>query len=218
MDEFSSNRDLKCSLGQMLELMPWTASLAIICLTVILFGCRASESDLPDRWETYHNSRYGFEFPYPAGWQSSILPENRDGMAFRDPRNSGVEIRGWASFLRSPKDAGKLLKKSETVSGMSKDSGTAVKPRKGQSFSGSNNPISTNSMPANFTTEQGIQGTLRAKLEAQTSSLTLVLHDGAVQYYWQGSAPSQQFDAYYRFFNYIARHYKVPKNKIPKKS
>ncbi|NEP60033.1 MAG: hypothetical protein F6K31_24015 [Symploca sp. SIO2G7] len=56
----------------------------------------SSCSDSPNRWKTYQNPRYKFEFPYPSNWESIAMPENLDGEAFRDPNNPSVEIRGWA--------------------------------------------------------------------------------------------------------------------------
>jgi hypothetical protein len=63
------------------------------------------QSRLPDRWRTYRNPRFGFEFLYPEGWIDSIPPENQDGIAFNDPRNSGLEIRSWAKLKRSENSA-----------------------------------------------------------------------------------------------------------------
>ncbi|GAP98158.1 hypothetical protein [Leptolyngbya sp. NIES-2104] len=59
------------------------------------------QNRLPDRWQTYRNPRFGFEFLYPEGWVDSIPPENQDGIAFSDPRNNGFEIRSWAKLMRS---------------------------------------------------------------------------------------------------------------------
>ncbi|MGG6269602.1 hypothetical protein ACQ4M3_36615 [Leptolyngbya sp. AN03gr2] len=58
------------------------------------------QNRLPDRWQTYRNPRFGFEFLYPEGWVDSIPPENQDGIAFSDPRNNGLEIRSWAKLKR----------------------------------------------------------------------------------------------------------------------
>ncbi|NDJ17744.1 hypothetical protein GS601_10650 [Myxacorys almedinensis A] len=166
---------------------------------------------MPDRWETYRNPRYSFEFPYPAGWQPADLPDNRDGIAFRDPQNPQVELRGWASFLRisSPSGTGTSpkLPASSAPTNVRQAKPLPAPPRPTRVPS----PRPSLS-PPNFTTEQGIQGTLQAQLGPQTSSLTLVLNHTNVQYYLRGSAPSQQFDAYYRFFNYVARRYRVPIN------
>lgn len=65
-------------------------------LTVFLLGCRADDRNSAGNWVTYRNDRFGFEFLYPDRWVASITPENRDGMAFSDPTNPNVEIRGWA--------------------------------------------------------------------------------------------------------------------------
>jgi hypothetical protein len=145
--------------------------------------------ELPDRWQTYRNPRFGFEFLYPDGWLFSIPPENQDGMAFNDPRNPAVEIRGWASLIRNlPSEKSKAL--------------TSVKP---------NSVKPSGPMPVNFTTEQGLASNLSVQIEKQVSSLELTLTQGGVQYRWRGTAPSQQFDDYYRFFYFVASRYRLPK-------
>ena len=70
------------------------------CLT--LWGCSTPLDITSIGWKTYSNSRYGFEFPYPSNWNSLTAPTNDDGIAFVSPRNSNVEIRGWASNQLSP--------------------------------------------------------------------------------------------------------------------
>ncbi|KAM3101720.1 hypothetical protein ACKFKF_06900 [Phormidesmis sp. 146-12] len=65
-------------------------------LTVFLSGCGANDRNQAGNWTVYRNDRFGFEFLYPDRWVASITPENRDGMAFSDPTNPNVEIRGWA--------------------------------------------------------------------------------------------------------------------------
>jgi hypothetical protein len=70
--------------------------LAALCLT--LWACSTLILDITSiSWKTYSNSRYGFEFPYPSNWTPSITPTNDDGIALVSPRNTNVEIRGWAS-------------------------------------------------------------------------------------------------------------------------
>lgn len=148
---------------------------------VSLSGCQAPQVVLPDalrevsqdQWQTYRNPRFSYEFQYPGDWVDSLMPENRDGVAFRDPRNPEVEIRGWAEF--------KLREKS-----------TASK------------------QPMNFTTLQGIPGRLDVRIEPQQSFFSLTIYQGNVEYNWRGTAPSRQFDAYYRFFSYVANRYRVP--------
>lgn len=131
----------------------------------------APQAALPDRWQTYRNQRFNFEFLYPEGWVDSIPPENQDGIAFSDPRNPGLEIRGWAEFKRS---------------------NTSAK------------------LQPNFTTEQGIPGRLEVRLGAQSSVMTLTIQQQETVYHWRATAPSAQFDNYYRFFSFIARRYRVP--------
>ncbi len=150
-----------------------------LVLTGFLLGCGSVDSTLSTNWKTYHNERFGFEFLYPDRWVESIPPENRDGIAFGDPQNPEVEIRGWADYERS-------------VSG---DRSTQR---------------SQPSLPSNFKTLQGVPGNLDAKIGTELSSLTLTLAKGKTRYYWRGTSPNQQFDNYYRFFNYIASRYRVP--------
>lgn len=61
----------------------------------------------------------------------------------------------------------------------------------------------------NFTTEKGLAGELKVHIGQETSSMTLTLIEGQVQYHWQAEAPSQQFDDYYKFFYYVASQYDV---------
>lgn len=149
-------------------------------LVIVLFSCR-STADSAGSWKTYQNDRFGFEFLYPERWVASIPPEARDGMAFSDPKNPGVEIRGWATFARSPSKASRQ------------------QPSK----------VPQKSMPPNFTTQQGVTGSLEVKIDPKISSMTITLLKNNIFYYWQGSAPNQQFDAYYRFFYYIASRYRI---------
>lgn len=69
---------------------------------LIFGGCRPiAQAEMPNRWQTYRNPRFDFEFPYPEGWVESAPPENRDGVTFSDPKNPQVTIRAWAESLRS---------------------------------------------------------------------------------------------------------------------
>ncbi|PSB18231.1 hypothetical protein C7B65_16140 [Phormidesmis priestleyi ULC007] len=148
-----------------------------LVLTVFLMSCGSNDSTSSTTWKIYKNERFGFEFPYPDRWVMSIPPENRDGIAFGDPQNPDVEIRGWAAYERS-----------------------FMRDRKKQP-----------SIPAplNFKTLQGVPGNLDAKIGAESSSLTLTLVHEGTRYYWRGSTPNQKFADYFRFFNYIASHYRV---------
>ncbi|MGV0026120.1 hypothetical protein [Phormidesmis priestleyi] len=65
-------------------------------LTASLLSCGGDDRNSAGNWVTYRNDRFGFEFLHPDRWFASIAPENRDGMAFSDPTNPNVEIRGWA--------------------------------------------------------------------------------------------------------------------------
>lgn len=68
-----------------------------IALLMILWGCSAPSFNAANvAWDTYKNSRYGFEFPYPSNWTTLTAPENNDGIAFVSPDNDSVQIRGWA--------------------------------------------------------------------------------------------------------------------------
>ncbi len=61
----------------------------------------------------------------------------------------------------------------------------------------------------NFTTKQGITGRLKVEIGSQLSSIELVIDDGALEYHLQGQATSDQFADYYRFFHYVASHYRI---------
>ncbi len=65
------------------------------------------------------------------------------------------------------------------------------------------------SINPNFTTVQGLFGVLTVEVGQQEGIMTLQLTQGKLNYYWQGKAPSQEFDEYYRFFDYIAQNYRI---------
>lgn len=159
---------------------------SIAPLVLLLFSCHASTGGMPNRWDTYRNSRYGFEFPYPSDWIPVSMPDNRDGQAFRDPNNPTLEIRGWAAYQLS--DIKALSPKKPTRE-------------------------SPNPQQKNFTTDQGLTGELQVVVGSDISSMTLTLSQGKVQYNWQGQCGSQQFADHYRFFYYVARQYRLP---VPK--
>ncbi|BCL35276.1 hypothetical protein [Nostoc sp. MS1] len=70
----------------------------LLAFSLTLWACSTPILDITSiRWKTYSNSRYGFEFPYPSNWNPLNAPTNDDGIAFVSPKNSDVEIRGWAS-------------------------------------------------------------------------------------------------------------------------
>lgn len=166
----------------------------------MLSGCQASNSGSPGSWSTYRNQRYNFEFPYPKNWVSVPMPDNGDGGAFRDPKNSSVEIRGWAA--NKLPETGVSPTSREFYEGQprlkNKTSALAVTAK--------NAP---KSQQQNFTTEQGLTGKLKVKIGSQTSLMTLTLNQGKVEYNWQGQCDSKQFADYYRFFYYVASQYRV---------
>jgi hypothetical protein len=152
--------------------------------TALLLGC--DRLFTPESgWETYQNSRYGFEFPYPKDWIAEPLPDNQDGRAFRAPDRPGVKVAGWASQI--PDLAGEVT------------AGEVTDPES----------ISPDPIKENFVTEQGLSGELEVEIAAETSSLNLTLEYEGVIYRWQGRSPSQQFEDYYKFFSYVANHYRV---------
>jgi hypothetical protein len=76
-------------------------------------------------WETYHNSRYGFEFPYPSNWTSLAPPDNNDGVTFVSPQNQDAQIRAWAgnqlpeSITQDPKTIKTIDENFQTAQGVS---------------------------------------------------------------------------------------------------
>ena len=158
---------------------------SIMPLIVLLLSCSQSNMRSPDSWSIYRNSRYSFEFPYPSNWIAFPMPDNRDGRAFRDPQNPNIEIRGWAANNLAESNAPSQAQERT--------------PKQPQS-----------SQQQNFTTDQGLTGKLRVELGSDLSLMTLSLSQGNVLYSWQGQSESEQFADYYRFFNYVARQYRLP--------
>ncbi|MDJ0796092.1 MAG: hypothetical protein QNJ51_04515 [Calothrix sp. MO_167.B12] len=66
------------------------------------------------------------------------------------------------------------------------------------------------SINPNFQNIQGISGVMTVEIGETESKIVIRFHQGEVKYYWQGKAPSQEFDDYYRFFYYIAENYRLP--------
>jgi hypothetical protein len=75
----------------------YTSVAGAIALLLLLWGCSKPFSVSDTKWQTYSNSRYGFEFPYPSNWNVLATPENADGIALVSPRRQTVQIRAWAS-------------------------------------------------------------------------------------------------------------------------
>ncbi|WP_413199925.1 hypothetical protein [Nostoc piscinale] len=84
----------------------WQAVANAIALSLLLSGCSQPFRVADTQWQTYKNSRYDFEFPYPRNWTVLATPDNDDGVVLVSPRSQNVEIRGWASNLsQEPKNA-----------------------------------------------------------------------------------------------------------------
>ncbi len=66
------------------------------------------------------------------------------------------------------------------------------------------------SINPNFKNIQGIAGVMTVEIGATESIVAIKFNQGDVKYYWQGKAPSSEFNDYYRFFYYIAQHYRLP--------
>ncbi|NET51897.1 MAG: hypothetical protein F6K09_25320, partial [Merismopedia sp. SIO2A8] len=117
-------------------------------LVVMLSSCGISELNAPSNWNTYHNPRYSFEFPYPSNWQALPMPENLDGQVFRDPQNPTLEIRGWAKLLETAVSPTTGVNSSslETQSPTSKGDEIAL------------------SQQQNFTTNQGFRGKMQVEI------------------------------------------------------
>ncbi|MDB9349669.1 hypothetical protein [Nodularia spumigena] len=62
--------------------------------TVLLFSlwsCTATSLPAHDvTWNTYNNSRYGFEFPYPSNCNPLPAKVNNDGIVLVSPKNNYV--------------------------------------------------------------------------------------------------------------------------------
>lgn len=72
------------------------------------------------------------------------------------------------------------------------------------------NPRSTKKVNPNFETAQGISGVLKVEVGEGISLMRLKLTQDRLNYYWQGRSPSEDFQDYYKFFNYIAKQYRIP--------
>jgi hypothetical protein len=93
----STNTVKTCSFKQKI----YTKTKSLGGKTVLLFSlwsCTATSLPAPDvTWNTYNNSRYGFEFPYPSNWNPLPAKVNNDGIVLVSPKNNYVEIRAWAA-------------------------------------------------------------------------------------------------------------------------
>lgn len=89
-----------------------------IALSLLLWGCSKPFSVSDTQWQTYSNSRYGFEFPYPSNWNVLKSPDNNDGIALVSPRSQTVQIRAWASN-RLPNNGNNIETNFQTTQGVS---------------------------------------------------------------------------------------------------
>ncbi|WP_414550239.1 hypothetical protein [Anabaena sp. CCY 0017] len=68
-------------------------------LLLSLWSCTGGSFLAPKvTWNTYTNSRYDFEFPYPSNWNTLPDQANNDGTVLVSPINNYVEIRAWAGY------------------------------------------------------------------------------------------------------------------------
>ena len=130
----------------------------LVLLTMLLQGCQSSRNSSAT-WKIYRNPRYQFEFLYPSKWIATTMPDNRDGQAFRDPQQPGIEIRGWAEHR---------------LSGMILNSRTSTVKNTAQP------------LQLNFTTQQGVTGQLQVKVGSDFNIMELRLNQGLVLYHWRG--------------------------------
>jgi hypothetical protein len=89
-----------------------------IALSLLLWGCSKPFSVSETQWQTYSNSRYGFEFPYPSNWNVLKLPDNNDGITLVSPRSQTVQIRAWATN-RLPSTVNDIETNFQTTQGVS---------------------------------------------------------------------------------------------------
>jgi|GEM_PF-1449736 len=145
----------------------------------VLGGCTDPSQPQARTWETYQNPRYPFEFVHPNDWKAVPLSDNREGQVFQDPWQPRVSISGWASQR------------------------SAV-PSPVQAI-----PEGVPNFTPNFTTEQGVEGILRVDIGREMSRMELIVLQEGVIYHWEGRSPTELFDEHYRFFDYIARRYRI---------
>lgn len=69
-----------------------------MAIAVLISACTPTNPSVPTQWKTYHNQRFGFEFPYPPDWIALPPPTNQDGRAFHAPDYPNIEIRGWGTL------------------------------------------------------------------------------------------------------------------------
>ncbi len=79
------------------------------------------------------------------------------------------------------------------------------------SESNSKDPEAKTTINPNFQTAQGVSGVLVVEVGQQVSSMTLTLTHSQIKYYLQARSQSQEFQDYYRLFDYIALQYRIPK-------
>jgi hypothetical protein len=107
-----------CNLRRVIGLLVSSVSTAILCGSCSANGFWTSEQ----KWETYQNPRYGFEFPYPSNW-TAITSDNNDGVIFVSSQSQDTKIRAWASNdlpkLQNPETSKQIDQNFKTDQGIS---------------------------------------------------------------------------------------------------
>ncbi|MBD2296012.1 hypothetical protein H6G06_21660 [Anabaena sphaerica FACHB-251] len=108
-----------CKSRRVMGVLVSSIGTAIICA-----GCSANGfQSSAQKWETYYNPRYGFEFPYPSNWTSLAPPDNTDGVTLVSQKNQNTEIRAWAGKelpeLQNPETIKQIDHNFETAQGIS---------------------------------------------------------------------------------------------------
>lgn len=162
------------------RIRPFVNGLGAGLLLMGSLGCDRAALEAAAGWEVYHNDRYDYAFLFPEGWVPTLSPTNQDGQAFSPPDQLDVEIRGWATSDLSEAGLNNELEQIEPEIAL-----------------------------PNFTTDQGLAGYLEVEVGPEVSTMTLLLSQNELNYYWQGRSPSDQFAEYYQLFDYVARHYQI---------
>lgn len=147
-----------------------------------------------------------------SGCQQSELPLVSEWQVYHNPRY-GFEFpypQAWVAAIPPDNQDGRVFHDP-------KNPAAEIRGWAGYNVRDTISPQASNPKPLkpNFKTRQGRVGELKVDLGAETSSMTLVLEQDDIRYYWQGRSPQQQFDDYYRVFYYIASQYRIPPQTFP---